>query len=121
MSADFVPVFEALRALYVVHADKCVVLHDDMSRYYIGTHEVRASDGYRTDFGGVEIKKAYVSVHLMPVYIHPGLLDSVSPDLRKRMQGKLCFNFKEHNKRLFEELDNLIRAGASQFEADSRL
>jgi hypothetical protein len=121
MSADLAPVFIALRALYVVHADKCVILHDDPSRYYIGTNEVRAGDGYRIGFGGVEIKKAYVSAHLMPVYVHPSLLDSVSPDLRKRMQGKSCFNFKKHDKRLFDELDKLIRAGVSQFEADGRL
>lgn len=121
MSDNLVPIFETLRAFYAVHADKCVVLHDDPSRYYIGTHEVRAKDGYRTGFGGVEIKKAYVSAHLMPVYVHPDILKDVSPELRKRMQGKSCFNFKKPNGILFDELDVLIRAGVSQFELDGRL
>lgn len=118
---DLIPIFETLRALYVVHADKCVVLHDDTYRYYLGTHEVRTNDGYRTGFGGVEIRKAYVSAHLMPVYIHPTLLEDVSVDLRKRMQGKSCFNFRKPDKRLFGELDNLIRAGVCQFKSDGRL
>src|SRR4051812_40268504 len=45
-------------------------------------------------FGGVEIRKAYVSYHLMPVYARPGLLEGLSDGLKKRMQGKACFNFK---------------------------
>ena len=45
-------------------------------------------------FGGVRSGKAYVSYHLMPVYSHPALLEAISPALRRRMQGKSCFNFK---------------------------
>jgi hypothetical protein len=40
----------------------------------------------------VQIKKNYVIYHLMPVYLNPGLLEGMSPGLRKRMQGKSCFN-----------------------------
>ncbi len=98
-----------------------VVLHDDPSSYYIGTHEVRAKDGYRTGFGGVEIKKAYVSARLMPVYIHPDLLKYMSSDLRKRMHGKSYFNFKKPDGGLFDKLNDLIRAGVSQFELDGKL
>lgn len=121
MSNNLGQIFRTLRAFYAVHSDKCVVLHDDATRYYIGTHEVRAKDGYRTGFGGVEIKKAYVSAHLMPVYIHPRLLKDASAGLRKRMQGKSCFNFKTPDERLFDELEKLIRAGVSQFQTDGRL
>ncbi len=45
-------------------------------------------------FGAVQIKKIYVSYHLMPININPSLLDSVNKDLKKRMPGKSCFNFK---------------------------
>ena len=121
MSNDLVPIFKALRPFYAAHAEKCVVLHDDPSSYYIGTHEVRAKDGYRTGFGGVEIKKAYVSAHSMPVHVHPEMLKGVSSELRKRMQGKSCFNFKKPVERLFDELNDLIRAGISRFELDGRL
>ena len=31
----------------------------------------------------------------MPVYMFPDLLDGISPELRRRMQGKSCFNFKK--------------------------
>jgi hypothetical protein len=30
----------------------------------------------------------------MPLYMCPVLTESISPALKKRMQGKTCFNFK---------------------------
>lgn len=96
-------------------------MHDEPTRYYLGTHEVRAKDGYRTWFGGVEVKKNYVSAHLIPVYVHPAMLETASPDLRKRMQGKSCFNFKAVDDALFEELHALVDAGVARFQADGRL
>jgi len=43
-------------------------------------------------FGGVEIKKNYVSFYLMPVYVNPKLLEGISPELKKRMLGKSSGN-----------------------------
>lgn len=99
-----IPIFQTLRALFSAYADKCFIVRDDPDNYYLGTHEVRAKDSYRTGFGGVEIKKAYVSVHLMPVYVHLDMLENMSPELAKWMQGKSCFNFKKPDDRLFAEL-----------------
>lgn len=66
-------------------------------------------------FGGVRAGKAYVSVHLMPVYSHRALAAGLSPALKKRMQGKSCFNFKAADPALFAELEILIRAGAALY------
>jgi hypothetical protein len=43
----------------------------------------------------------------MPVYYFPELLTGLSPELKKRMQGKSCFNFVEIDFILFGELDQL--------------
>ena len=43
----------------------------------------------------------------MPVYANPELLDGMSLELKKRMQGKSCFNFKKAEPELFEELGAL--------------
>jgi hypothetical protein len=69
-------------------------------------------------FGAVKIGKRYVSFHLMPVYVHPDLLDGMSPELRKRMQGKSCFNFTRPDDALFAELERLTAAGFAQFRDD---
>jgi hypothetical protein len=63
-------------------------------------------------FGGVQIRKGYVSYHLMPVYSHRVLRDQVSPALAKRMQGKSCFNFRKSDPALFDELERLTAEGA---------
>ena len=121
MAADLAGAFAAIRHMFAGHAGKCVVLHDEPGRYTLGTHEVRAKDGYRTWLGGVEIKKNYVSAHLIPVYAYPELLDGIDPTLAKRMQGKSCFNFKAPDPGLMAELEALIDAGVARFQEDGRL
>lgn len=60
-----------------------------------------------TWFAGVRLGKAYVSYYLMPIYVEPALLEGVSPELKRRMQGKSCFNFTSVDDGLFDELDTL--------------
>lgn len=57
MTAAFPVLFARFRAMFARHAPSAVVLRDEADRYYLGTHEVRAKDGYRTGFGGIEIGK----------------------------------------------------------------
>lgn len=68
-------------------------------------------------FAGVQPRKNYVSFYLMPVYVFPDLLSGISADLRKRMQGKSCFNFKKLDPALFAELAALTRAGFERYQA----
>ena len=49
---------------------------------------------YLKRLGGVRLGKAYVSFHLMALYMCPEMQKSITPALKKRMQGKTCFNFK---------------------------
>jgi hypothetical protein len=59
--------------------------------------------------------KNYVSFHLMGLYTFPEMLKSVSPALRRRMQGKSCFNFTHIDEELFAELERLTAASAKGF------
>jgi hypothetical protein len=63
-------------------------------------------------FGAVQLKKNYVSCHLMPIYADAGLRAKVPAELEKRMQGKSCFNFKTPEPELFDRLEALIAACA---------
>lgn len=47
----------------------------------------------------------------MPVYMFPKLRDSMSPQLKARMQGKSCFNFKAMDEALFQELEKVTAEG----------
>jgi len=67
-------------------------------------------------FGGVRLGKNYVSYHLMPVYMTKV---GLSPELKKRMQGKACFNFSSVDEKLFGELDKLTAEGLKNFNAEN--
>lgn len=53
---------------------------------------------------GTRVGKRYVSFYLMPVYVSPDLVASISPELRRRKQGKACFNFAKVDEPLLAEL-----------------
>jgi hypothetical protein len=69
-------------------------------------------------FGSVRLGKAYASFRLMPLYMCATLTESISPALKKRMQGKTCFNFKtDPDPELLTELNRLTEAGVKLWAA----
>jgi hypothetical protein len=59
---------------------------------------------------GIRRGKRYVSYYLMSVYADPAVAAGMSPGLRRRMQGKSCFNFTRVDGPLFEELGRITIA-----------
>src|SRR5438874_1014183 len=96
--------FQQLRAILKPHAKRLVVQSDTPIMYSLGLPNVTDRIGRPLFFGAVRKGKAYVSYHLMPVYARPELLKTLSPDLRKRMQGKSCFNFTRIDPAHLDEL-----------------
>lgn len=66
---------------------------------------------------GIRRGKRYVSYYLMAVYAFPDLLETMSPGLRRRMQGKSCFNFATVDEALFAELAEVTQAGIHRYVA----
>jgi hypothetical protein len=76
----------------------------------------RPPGGHPWDYvAGIRVGKSYVSYYLMPVYGIPALLDGLSPGLRRRMQGKACFNFTHIDEALLAELATLTATGIDRF------
>jgi hypothetical protein len=69
-------------------------------------------------FAGIRIGKRYVSYYLTPVYMWPDLLADLSPGLRRRMQGKSCFNFTSIDPALMTELESLTAASFDRFRTE---
>ena len=82
---------------------------------YVDTKHIQ-KDRKPLFFGAVQVKKSYVSIHLMPVYFNPELLENISGSLRERMQGKSCFNFKDVDPSLLIELAELTKAGYAKYK-----
>jgi hypothetical protein len=113
-NADFQTVFEKLKSIFKPYEKKLIVTQDTATDYELDTPFVMKNK-HRIYFGGVRVGRAYVSFHLMPVYASTDLVKGMSPDLKKRMQGKSCFNFKKVDAKLFKELAELTKAGFKTF------
>ena len=107
---DFTAVFAELRKILAPYALKLDAKKDDQTELYVDTLHIQKNKK-PLFFGAVQVKKSYVSFHLMPVYVKPELLASASPDLKSRMQGKSCFNFAAVEPVLIKELAGLTNAG----------
>ena len=115
---EFPVVFKELKKILTPYAPKLTITAD--------TSEAYSLDGPYSEkwkkavfFGAVQIKKNYVSFYLMPVYMFPDLLKDISPELKKHMQGKSCFNFKRVERDLFKELASLAHKGVGRFKKEN--
>jgi hypothetical protein len=112
---DFTAVFSELHKVMAPYAAKLDTKKDDEAELYVDTRHVQKNKK-PLFFGAVQVKKAYVSFHLMPVYLKPELLASASPELKACMQGKSCFNFSSVEPKLLKELAALTKAGYASYK-----
>ena len=111
---EFSIVFNKLKSILQPYAKKLLVKIDTPEGYSLdGSYSKKWNK--ELFFGTAQIKKNYVSFYLMPVYMYPDLLKNISPELKKHMQGKSCFNFKKIETPLRDELAQLTEQGFERF------
>ena len=119
MTADFAAIFAQLKPVFAAHLKHLSVTADTPAEYTLVTtipSPFPQHKGHPMFFGSVRLGKAYVSFHLMPLYMNPALEKAVSPELKKRMQGKTCFNFKaDPGPALIADLKRLTKEGFRQW------
>jgi hypothetical protein len=113
---SFQEIFDALKPVFEAYAGRLAIQVDKPGEYYLEA-KTAMRKGQPFQFGGVKIGKAYVSFHLMPIYMNPKLQATISPELKKRMRGKSCFNFTSVDPGHIAELKKLIKAGFEEFQA----
>ena len=113
----FAPVFSALRQLLETFVGDDVIAQAPKPGEY---HLLIPSILHRKRpmfLAGLRIGKNYVSFHLLSVYYNPDAVKAMSPALKKRMQGKACFNFTQIDPDCFAELKRLTAAGLKRFNS----
>jgi|SRR5579871_1308232 len=119
MAADFAEIFATLKPVMAEQALHLAVQKDTATEYSLvtrGPSPFPQHKGQPMWFGAVKQGKAYVSFHLMPLYMSAMLEKEISPELKKRMQGKTCFNFKTvPNAELLADLKSLTAAAAREW------
>ena len=113
-AGTFTAVFNRLKPLLSAYAPHLECTADTADNYWLNTHHIMKNQK-PLFFGAVQIKKRYVSYHLMPVYVFPALLDELSAPLKRRMQGKSCFQFSKVDESLFTELQTLTATGFARY------
>jgi hypothetical protein len=125
MPADPAAVFAALKPALATYAKRLSVKADAPKEYTLVTKSPSPFPQHKGQplyFGSVRLGKAYVSFHLMPLYMCPKLKDRISPALKKRMQGKTCFNFKSGPPaETVAELQQLAEAALEQWSGNGWL
>jgi hypothetical protein len=112
-SKDFPAVAAGLRQILEPYRDRYSVTRDGPGGMAL---EVPGLEGQpRGYFAGLRVGKRYVSYYLMAVYAFPDLRETMSPELRRRMQGKACFNFTRVDDALMTELADVTARGAQMW------
>jgi hypothetical protein len=116
--ADLAAVHARLRDILAPYRDGLVATKDGPQGLAL---EVPGLEGKPWGYvAGTRLGKRYVSYYLMPVYESPDLVKGMSPELRKRMQGKSCFNFSTIDESLFRELADITARVIPGFEERAR-
>jgi hypothetical protein len=110
---EFELAFQGLRKILRPYDRKLRVLKDDPNHYLSESKSLRYR-GKPVMFVSI-MSKSYVAFHLLPVYMFPELLKGMSHALKKRMQGKACWNFKKAEEELFAELGEVVGASFRRF------
>ena len=115
MSPEFAELFETFQRILKPYEKGKKVLRNKPNEYTL-ICEKPGPNGKPLYFAFVRAGKAYVSFHLMPLYFNPTLNAMVPPLLKKRMQGKTCFNFTKMDPERFKELAMLTKAGTEHWK-----
>src|SRR5262245_20639488 len=112
----FAATFAALRAILEPYGKRMTVTVDEPGHYELASATMTDRVGRPLFCASVQINKNYVSYHLMPVYGNKALRDSLSPSLRRRMQGKSCFAFTTVETEQLKELAAVTEKGIAGFK-----
>jgi hypothetical protein len=121
VAGDFEVAFFELKRVFAAHLCRLTVKNDSATEFTLTGRTPSPFPQHKGQpmwFASVRRGKAYVSFHLMPLYMNPPLLRTVSDSLKKRMQGKTLFNFKAAPEpELLRDLGRLVEAAMNDWTA----
>jgi hypothetical protein len=112
---DFAIVFAALRNILTPYEGRLSPCEKGPGYYYLESLEPTYKNRPMF-FAGVKAGKSYISYHLLPLHMNPELSQRIPPELKKRMQGKACFNFTADDPAVFKQLSALTQTGYKVFK-----
>lgn len=115
-ASDLSAVFDAYRPILEPYISRMLVIQDNERGIYLNTRSLM-KNGQPLFFASIAVNKTYVSFHFFPVSMYPDLLDGIG-DLKERMQGRSCFNFRKVDPAQVERMRTLVEAGYQRLKAE---
>ena len=115
----FAETFQTLRSILERNGGRMKVVADTDTEFSLASPTMTDRTGRPLFAAAVQVRKSYVSYHLMPLYMDRALMATVSAALRKRMQGKACFNFKTIDPAEAKELAALTKKGLASLQGSA--
>jgi hypothetical protein len=112
-------VFQALRTVLEPYIAEMNVVQDNERGLYLNTRTMM-KNGQPLFFASIAINKNYVSFYVFPVYMYPDLVDGFGT-MKKRMQGKSCFNFRKVDSDQVEKMRALVKAGYDRLKTEGQI
>jgi hypothetical protein len=112
--------FDQLRDLLLPYRGSLQITHDEAGHFYANSGRVDGK-GKPLFFGAVKSSGKKTLLHFMPIYDFPELLTETSPELKKHMQGKSCFNFTTLEPATIAELKSLVQRGEAKYREAGKL
>jgi hypothetical protein len=120
-------IFSKLKDILEKHSNKFLTKEE-----YIGSQAKQKKPGYHlygskevSLFGkkpqpiyiaGVIQQKNYVSLYLSAIYSHPELFKNISPQLKKVLKGKSCFNINKITPQILKETEEVLKIGIRKYK-----
>lgn len=70
----------------------------------------------QTYIAGVIQQKNYISFYFSPIYSHPDEFFEISPNLRKTLKGKSCFNINKIPPQFLKDLEDILKKGIDKYK-----
>src|SRR6478672_2211613 len=96
-----------LRAILSKYCPPLTAKVDTPRRYELYSIKDLVIDGRKRSevyFAGAIIQKSFVGFYFMPMYSNPEFVEELTPDLKKCIKGKACFNLRKADPELFKQI-----------------
>lgn len=119
-NSDLLPLFDDLKAMLAVHADRFDVLEPEAGRYELWSDVDIAPEGKKTHrpfFAGLIIQKSYVGLYFMPLFSDPEIASRIGSELMATFKGRTGFHIGSLTPTLRSQIESALSVGLDLYES----
>ena len=118
MKQNLDEIYDAIKPLLQKQVPPFTAIRDDEKGYELSSMKDVLIWGKvrKMYFAAVKKQKSFVGFYLMTIYAQPKLIDTLGPDLRKRLKGKSCFQITKTDKKILAQIKKSLDGGRKYYK-----